>query len=75
MGQDDIPSEEVMRAWLHEIGVDDLIPDELIERAYRAFTRCPFGAKVPETAKRRFFPPISAARVVTSGEADRLREI
>jgi hypothetical protein len=55
MDQEDVPSEEVMRAWLREIGVEDLVPAGLIERAYRAFTRCPFGAKVPEASKRRFF--------------------
>ena len=44
-----------MKEWLQEQGVGDLISQEQTRRAYLAFSRCPFGEKVPAAAKVRFF--------------------
>ena len=44
-----------MVQWLVEQGVRDLVPDEKVERAYKAFSRCPFGKDVTPALKTRFF--------------------
>jgi len=52
---DDTPPEPQQRAWLAAHDVLHLVPPDQVERAYLAFSRCPFREGVTQEQKTRFF--------------------